>query len=166
MGPRLPSLGRRSAIAGLAGAPALSSRARAAPLRAALLLPGRRDDGGFMQSGFDGFQAGCRKAGAQGEVVDGVPPRTDALEAVLRRLASASPGVVAAHGGQCNDAARTVSAEFPQVPFVVVQGGVEGPNLTSYEVLQEESAFELIAGEIVDSRLAVPTAYDGPEFAG
>ena len=32
-------------------------------------------------------------------------------------------------------------SEQPQIQFLVIQGGVEGPNLTSYEVLQEQSAW-------------------------
>lgn len=46
-----------------------------------------------------------------------------------------------AHGGQDSDAAQIVAAELRDVQFVVVQGGVTGPNLSSYEVLQEESAW-------------------------
>ena len=34
-----------------------------------------------------------------------------------------------------------MAAEFPDLKFVVVQGAVTGPNLSSYEVLQEESAW-------------------------
>ena len=49
--------------------------------------------------------------------------------------------MIIAHGGQNNDAAKTVAAEFPDIAFVVTQGNVTGPNLASYEVLQEESAF-------------------------
>ena len=73
--------------------------------------------------------------------IDGVKPDRPLLEEALRKLASAKPSLVAAHGGQNNDAAKTVAAEFPDVSFVVTQGNVTGPNLASYEVLQEESAF-------------------------
>ena len=37
--------------------------------------------------------------------------------------------------------AEEVAAEFPDVKFVVVQGNVTGPNLSSYEVLQEQSTW-------------------------
>src|SRR5690606_25796185 len=73
--------------------------------------------------------------------IDGIPPEQPELEAALRELAAAGPDMVIAHGGQNSAAAETVAAEFPEIAFVVVQGNVTGPNLSSYEVLQEESAW-------------------------
>ncbi|MEO9101846.1 MAG: hypothetical protein ABI212_02450 [Burkholderiaceae bacterium] len=46
-----------------------------------------------------------------------------------------------AHGGQNNEAAAKVAARFPDVKFVVTQGAVTSPNLASYDVLQQESAY-------------------------
>jgi basic membrane protein A len=59
----------------------------------------------------------------------------------LRRLASQSPALIIAHGGQNNEAAQAVAADVPALSFVVTQGAVTGANLASYEVLQEQSAF-------------------------
>lgn len=49
--------------------------------------------------------------------------------------------MIIAHGGQCNGPAETVSKEFPDIKFVVIQGHVQGPNLSSYVVRQEDSAW-------------------------
>jgi basic membrane protein A len=63
------------------------------------------------------------------------------LETALRELARSGAGLVIAHGGQNNAAAQQVAGEFPAVRFVVTQGNVKGANLSSYEVLQEQSAY-------------------------
>lgn len=115
--------------------------ARAAQPKLGLLLPGRRDDGGFMQAGFSGFEAAAAELKADVVVVDSVRPQKDDLVAALRRIAAEGPSVIAAHGGQCNEAAKIVAADHPRIQFLVIQGGVEGANLTSYEVLQEQSAW-------------------------
>jgi basic membrane protein A and related proteins len=72
---------------------------------------------------------------------DRVKPERELLAGALRELARDAVDLVVAHGGQNNEAARTVASEFPRTPFIVTQGGVTGPNLGSYEVLQEESAY-------------------------
>ena len=74
-------------------------------------------------------------------IVQGIAPQLDPLAKALRELAAAKPDVVIAHGGQNNDAAKLVATELPDTRFVVTQGNVTGPNLASYEVLQELSAY-------------------------
>lgn len=109
--------------------------------RIAALFAGRIDDRGFMEAGYKGLAAAKDQFGAEISWADGVKPERPLLEEVLRKLAADKPALVVAHGGQNNDAARTVAGEFPDVSFVVTQGNVTGANLASYEVLQEESAF-------------------------
>ncbi|MCK8783698.1 BMP family protein [Roseomonas sp. NAR14] len=122
-----------------AGLPA-GTRA-ATPMRLAALFAGRVDDGGFMQAGHRGLERARDTLGAEIRTIQGIPPEAEALKAALRRLAADSPDLVIAHGGQNNAAAQAVAAEFPGTRFVVTQGNVTGPNLASYEVLQEQSAF-------------------------
>jgi len=105
------------------------------------LFAGRIDDGGFMESGYRGLVAARDKIGIEIGWRDGVKPERDLLTTALRELARSGAVLVIAHGGQNNEAAKLVAAEFPDVRFVVTQGNVTGPNLASYEVLQEESAF-------------------------
>lgn len=122
---------------GRLGVPALAQ----VRLKVAGLFAGRVDDAGFMQAGYRGLVAARERLGADISHLDGVPPRREALEDALRRLARTGPDLVVAHGGQNDETARTVAGEFPAVRFVVTQGGVTGPNLGSYEVLQEHSAW-------------------------
>jgi basic membrane protein A and related proteins len=110
-------------------------------VKIAALFAGRIDDAGFMEAGYRGLVAARDKLGADIVWRDQVPPERDLLFAALRDLAKDRPALVIAHGGQNNDAAKLVAAEFPTTTFVVTQGNVTGPNLASYEVLQEESAF-------------------------
>ncbi|QDF96328.1 BMP family ABC transporter substrate-binding protein [Azoarcus sp. DD4] len=117
--------------------PALAARA---PLTVGALFAGRIDDGGFMEAGYRGLERARSEFGVKTRHIDDIPPEHDKLAAALRELAAGS-ALVIAHGGQNNEAARQVAAEFPKVRFVVTQGAVTSANLASYDVLQEQSAF-------------------------
>src|SRR5579862_8986245 len=140
--PLRPSRRELLTIAGLAAGTALAGpgRAQAKP-KVAALFAGKIDDGGFMEAGFRGLTAARDQLGVEIAWRDGVKPERDLLAAALRELAADGAPLVIAHGGQNNEAAKTVAAEFPRTSFVVTQGNVTGANLASYEVLQEESAF-------------------------
>jgi basic membrane protein A and related proteins len=127
--------------AGLACATAHRSGRAQGRSKVAALFAGRIDDAGFMEAGYRGLVAARDKLGVDIVWQDQVRPERDLLAAALRDLAMDHPALVIAHGGQNNDAARLAAAEFPATTFVVTQGNVTGPNLASYEVLQEESAF-------------------------
>lgn len=135
---------RRNLLA-LTGGVACSSIIRPghtqAKLKVAALFAGRIDDGGFMEAGYRGLVAAREKIGVEIAWRDQIKPERDLLAAALRELAMNGAALVIAHGGQNNDAARAVAADFPGTKFVVTQGNVTGQNLASYEVLQEESAF-------------------------
>jgi basic membrane protein A len=105
------------------------------------LFAGSITDGGFMESGYSGLVAARDKLGFEIVWRDGVRPERELLAVALRDLARSGAAMVIAHGGQNNEAAKIVASEFPNIVFVVTQGNVTGPNLASYEVLQEESAF-------------------------
>jgi len=111
------------------------------PLKISMLIPGNIRDGGFMQAGYTGLIQIKEKMGAEIEYIDGIKPEAEALSGALRKLAGRNPDMIIAHGGQCSQAAKKVASEFPDIKFVVVQGNVVGANLSSYEVLQEESAW-------------------------
>lgn len=134
------SLHRRSVLA-LAAMTSLSGRALAAAPKVAALFAGKVDDNGFMQAGYEGLKLAESRLGVAVAFEQGVAPKPEDLTAALRKLAGSRPDLVIAHGGQNNAAAKTVAAEFPDIRFVVTQGNVTGPNLASYEVLQEHSAF-------------------------
>ena len=105
------------------------------------LFAGKRDDGGFMEYGYRGLLRAQGEFGFAVMITDQIPPNPDQLTDALRGLARSGSQLVIAHGGQNDAAASRVAAEFPQLRFAVTQGSVLGPNLTSYEVRQEQSAF-------------------------
>lgn len=115
--------------------------AHSATLSIGGLFAGKIDDRGFMESGWRGLERARTELGATTRHIDSVPPNKDQLAAALTQLAESGVDLVVAHGGQNNEAAAEVAARFPQVRFVVTQGSVTGSNLSSYDVLQEESAY-------------------------
>jgi len=130
------------ALAALAATGCASAPPRGAPSTTiAALFAGSIHDQGFMQSGYEGLVQAGSTLGVGTRHLDGVAPQKELLAAALRQLAQAGPQMVIAHGGQNNAAAQQVAAEFPTVHFAVTQGNVTGANLSSYEVLQEESAW-------------------------
>lgn len=110
-------------------------------LRVGGLLAGHRHDGGFMESGWRGFERARTELGVRVDVIDGVAPVKNDLVVALIKLIESGANLVVAHGGQHNDAVLEVSKRFPITQFVVTQGAVAGDNLASYDVLQEESAY-------------------------
>ena len=65
------------------------------------------------------------------------PSRIEAIAAVLAQ----APALVIVHGGQGDEPVASLAPLYPSVAFAVTQGAVTGPNVASYEVRQEESAF-------------------------
>ncbi len=122
-------------------APKKAAKVEPKQLFVAMLIPGSVTDGGFMEAGHKGLMRLQSETGAKVEFIDKVKPQKELLADALRDLARRGPDMVIAHGGQCSEAAKTVAAEFPEVRFTVIQGNVTGPNLSSYEVLQEQSAW-------------------------
>jgi basic membrane protein A len=110
-------------------------------LTVAMVLPGDVDDDGFVQSGDEALSTIEGELGAETRSVDGVASETESLSAAIRELAAEGPDLLIAHGGQGSAAAADVAPEYPDISFVVTQGSVTGPNLASYVVFQEQSAF-------------------------
>ena len=135
-------ISRRHVLGYLGAAPLCQiGQARAGAMTVAALFAGSVKDGGFMQAGYRGLQAGAQRAGLEAVFKEGVKPEKELLVEALRELARTQPALVIAHGGQNSAAAQQVASEFPNILFAVTQGNVTGPNLASYEVLQEHSAF-------------------------
>ena len=109
--------------------------------KVAMLIPGEINDGGFMEAGYNGLLKIKNDLGMRVDYIDKVQPKKELLSEALRKLAAGNPDLIIAHGGQNSAAAKIVAAEFPDIKFVVVQGNVTGENISSYEVLQEQSAW-------------------------
>lgn len=111
------------------------------PLSVGALFAGRIDDKGFMEAGWRGLERAKAEFNITARHIDGVLPRKELLAAALTDLAASGVDLVIAHGGQNNEACAEVAARFPAIKFVVTQGAVVAPNLASYDVLQEDSAY-------------------------
>ena len=124
-------------LAGCAGAP-FSTKST---LKVGGLFAGQRDDRGFMEAGWRGLEQARTELGVSTSFIDNIQPQKAALVAALEQLAGSGADLVIAHGGQNNEACAEVAARFPKTRFVVTQGAVTASNLSSYDVLQEESAY-------------------------
>ncbi len=109
-------------------------------MRITVFFVGEVHDDGFNASALDGALR-ARDAGlAQISVVDGVPYKEDVIRARLDQVIDGCDGLVFI-GGQGNVATPEIAAIHPDKCFAIVQGHRIGPNLASYDVLQEETAF-------------------------
>ena len=108
--------------------------------RYSVVFVGTLQDGGFNQAALEGVTRVAAAGVGDIVVVDGIPYDTEAMCDALAVAASRSDGVVFV-GGQGNVVVPEAAAAFPDRAFAVVQGNVTGPNLASYDVLQEQSAF-------------------------
>lgn len=113
-------------------------------MRIAVFFVGALEDGGFNANALAGAVAPAG-AGADIRIVSGVPYEQPAIREALLALMPEVDGVVFV-GGQGDETVPAIAAAFPQKRFAVVQGEVTGPNLVSYEIAQEESAF--LAGHL------------------
>lgn len=109
-------------------------------MKIAVVFVGALHDRGFNAAALIGATLIGQQPGMAVEIVDGLTYDTAPLEAALRAVAARSDGVIFV-GGQGNGVTPPVAADHPDTRFAVVQGHVIGPNLASYDVLQEQSAF-------------------------
>lgn len=109
-------------------------------MRLAIFFVGELHDEGFNASALQGAERAAARGIAEIEIVEGVPYDQAAIRARLIDLAEEKDGVVFI-GGQGDRTTPEVAAAFPQTRFAIVQGARTGPNLASYVVRQEDSAF-------------------------
>ncbi len=109
-------------------------------MKIVVLFVGEVHDAGFNASALAGAEAAAASGSAQIEIASGIPYDQQAILAALRRLAPTTDGLVFV-GGQGDRSTPLVAGEFPDKRFAVVQGQCTGPNLASYAVRQEDSAF-------------------------
>ncbi|WP_370207453.1 BMP family protein [Pararhodobacter marinus] len=109
-------------------------------MKIAVVFVGELHDQGFNASGLEGALRARDLPGVEIEIVNDLPYDEAAIEQALFAVAARAEGCVIV-GGQGNRVTHAVAAACPRTAFAVVQGEVTGPNLASYDVLQEESAF-------------------------
>lgn len=112
-------------------------------LKISVLIPGNISDKGFMQAGYNGYMKIAEMLPIEVKYISGVTETADdkALANALRELASENPDMIIAHGGQCDVPVESVSIEFPNIKFTVIQGHVKSSNVSSYLVRQQDSTW-------------------------
>lgn len=106
----------------------------------AVFFVGELHDEGFNQSALDGAERVAARGLADISVISGVRYDQDEIRARLAEVVPEVDGLVFI-GGQGNFATPEAAAAHPDKRFAIVQGQKTGPNLASYDVRQEDSAF-------------------------
>lgn len=114
-------------------------------MKIAVVFVGELRDDGFNAAALSGAEAAMAAGGAEIAIESGLPFVEAEIAARLGRLAVAADGVVVV-GGQGDAATPRIAAAHPETRFAIVQGSRTGPNLASYIVRQEESAY--LAGRL------------------
>lgn len=109
-------------------------------MKICVLFVGKVQDAGFNACALRGADHIASWPDVVVEIVGDVPFEADAMRTALTGAASRNDAVIFI-GGQGNAVVPDVAQAHPKASFAVVQGDVSGPNLASYEVLQEQSAF-------------------------
>jgi len=105
------------------------------------VFAGPRLDGGFYESGFRGAEAACAANGVLLECVESVGIEADMLAAAAEMHAAKAPAMMLVHGGRSDVAVRQVAPHFPRTQFLSTHGTQAGPNFSSFNIEQPQSAF-------------------------
>lgn len=112
-------------------------------MRIGILFVGEVKDRGFNAAALAGVEvvrAGAEAHGHRIEILSGIPFHHAAMTAAMEHHLPALDGLVFV-GGQGDSVLPDVAMRHPDRLFAIVQGHHCAPNLASYDVLQEESAF-------------------------
>lgn len=109
-------------------------------MKIAVFFVGEVHDAGFNASALAGAEAAAQAELAEITVISGVSYDQAEIRARMEAALPACDGLVFI-GGQGNLATPEIAAAHPGTRFAIVQGNRTGPNLASYDVRQEESAF-------------------------
>lgn len=117
--------------------------------RRILVLFGHPGRGGFNEAAVQGAERAAQ-AGLplQREWIAANDAKTRAER--IAQLCDTAPDLVIVHGGQGDAPVAEVAPRFPGTQFAITQGHHTGPNVASYEILQEHSAF--LAGVLAGLR--------------
>ncbi|MBQ0802181.1 MAG: BMP family ABC transporter substrate-binding protein [Sulfitobacter litoralis] len=107
-------------------------------MQIAVFFVGEVHDAGFNASALAGAEAAYNLA--EISIISGVRYDQDAIRERLCEVVPQVDGLVFI-GGQGNITTPEIASAFPGKMFALVQGHSTGPNLASYDVRQEDSAF-------------------------
>ncbi len=111
----------------------------ATAFKVAYLPIGPITDKSWSQSGYEGLLKAKAELKLDTAYTESVPP-ADA-ERIARGYAQQGYHLALLHGGQFVDAAQKAAQAFPKTWFCVAGGNVSGPNICSYDPLQQEGPF-------------------------
>jgi len=123
------------------------------PLRVAVVLSGKINDGGFNASAYTGLLAAEEKLGIEGAYSEDV--QTVDAETAFRDYASKGYDIVIGHGSQYADAMATVAVEFPNIYFAITNADIQGENLAGLDTRNEETGYlaGYVMGKLSKSRI-------------
>lgn len=110
------------------------------PMKIAVFFVGEVEDAGFNASALAGALRANRSDAVEVRLISGLRYDQDEIRARLAQVVPTVDGLVFI-GGQGNIATPEIAAAHPDKRFAIVQGQKTGPNLASYDVRQEDSAF-------------------------
>lgn len=109
------------------------------PLKVALCVTGPINDGGWCQVAYEGLQRAKELYGIDITYTENL--EAPDMEAALIDYASQGYDLIFGLGFQFGDPAVTVAAKYPDKKFVVFEGAVEGENLQSCMLANEQSRY-------------------------
>ncbi|WP_424970872.1 BMP family ABC transporter substrate-binding protein [Dinoroseobacter sp. S76] len=109
-------------------------------MKIAVFFVGEIHDAGFNASALAGAQAAAADGLAEITIVSGASYDQTDIRQRMTAILPEQDGLVFI-GGQGDIATPDMAAAFPEKRFALVQGSQTGPNLASYDVRQEDSAF-------------------------
>ena len=129
------------------------ARHRSQPVsaRRVLALFGHPGRGGFNEAAVEGARR-AERAGQPLRIEWIADTDPQARAARIATLCEPGLDLLIAHGGQGDAPVAEVAPRFPRTQFAVTQGSLTAPNVASYEILQEHSAF--LAGVLAGLRAA------------
>ena len=119
--------------------------------RRVLALFGHAGRGGFNEAAVEGARR-AERAGQPLRIEWIADTDPQARAARIATLCEPGLDLLIAHGGQGDAPVAEVAPRFPRTQFAVTQGSLTAPNVASYEILQEHSAF--LAGVLAGLRAA------------
>ena len=105
------------------------------------VFTGSVDDGGFVESGYQGALQAQREHGFRFDWVQGVTIDTPALMAAAEAGLASGPDLLVIHGGRSNEAVEALAPYYPSVQFLSTHGERAGPNFSAATIGQPQSAF-------------------------
>lgn len=137
-------------------------------LKVALILDGPVNDGGWNEYTYNGLVKVAEKYGAETAYSESVA-RAD-METVFTDYAARGYNVLIGHGYEFSDAAKTVSANYPEAIFIVTHAsdGFVGPNTAGIQFDEEQISFALgvFSGLMTETnKIACLGGYEIPAIA-